>query len=254
MLVRATPRSVSARLISRGERLRVPGGRPPRRLRRLALCRDGRRDHASLLHQLPDERGRAMPPRPCFTTPEGPDRSRRPVSLVAEIADEYRRAQDRVRRAGQGPHRRVRHRRADRLLHPGASLSCPAPSRHPAHARLDLRQPRQDHAALHSHSTRTASSIFHPAWWIDEDGQAPWPHADPTKDVKDGKWKPVMHPAECLEYVKLEASSITRSPSGRINTPRRREPRARACAHGSGDVSTPLVRNSQTHFETKGTR
>ena len=56
--------------------------------------------------------------------------------------------------------------------------------------------------------THRVFQIFHPAWWIDDDGKHPGPFTPiSTKDVKEGRWKPVMHPGECLEYVKkLEAS------------------------------------------------
>jgi len=56
--------------------------------------------------------------------------------------------------------------------------------------------------------THRVFQIFHPAWWIDDDGKHPAPFTPiTTKDVRDGRYKPVMHPAECLEYVKkLEAS------------------------------------------------
>lgn len=56
--------------------------------------------------------------------------------------------------------------------------------------------------------THRVFQIFHPAWWIDDAGKHPAPFTPISyEDVRIGKWKPVAHPAECLEYVKkLEAS------------------------------------------------
>src|SRR4051812_9767300 len=51
--------------------------------------------------------------------------------------------------------------------------------------------------------THRVFQIFHPAWWIDDSGNHPGPFTNISlSDIREGKWKPVAHPAECLEYVK----------------------------------------------------
>ena len=59
-----------------------------------------------------------------------------------------------------------------------------------------------------SMDTHRVFQIFHPAWWTDPDGKHPEPLTPITyDDVKGGKWKPLAHPREALEYCKqLEAT------------------------------------------------
>ena len=132
------------------------------------------------------------------------------VSLVAEIADEYRKkhkiasaAQDKVRIAAFGIDAQIG------FCTPGASLFVPG-AVEDTQRTLGWIYGNLDKITQLAFSldTHRVFQIFHPAWWIDEDGKHPGPFTPiSTKDVKDGKWKPVMHPAECLEYVKkLEAS------------------------------------------------
>jgi nicotinamidase-related amidase len=50
--------------------------------------------------------------------------------------------------------------------------------------------------------THIPHQIFHPCWWIDDQGQHPKPYTLITfQDVKDGKWKPVIQPKDSREYV-----------------------------------------------------
>ena len=54
--------------------------------------------------------------------------------------------------------------------------------------------------------THRAWQIFHPTWWIDENGNHPEPFTPIIYvDIKSGKWRAVSHPLESIEYVrKLE--------------------------------------------------
>ncbi len=54
-----------------------------------------------------------------------------------------------------------------------------------------------------SMDTHRVFQIFHPAWWIDDRGQAPTAvHADHLGGRAPRRWQPIAHPAECLEYTK----------------------------------------------------
>lgn len=51
--------------------------------------------------------------------------------------------------------------------------------------------------------THTPHQIFHPCWWVDENGNNPAPYTAITlADLDAGKWKPVIAPKESREYVK----------------------------------------------------
>lgn len=50
--------------------------------------------------------------------------------------------------------------------------------------------------------THIPHQIFHPCWWIDENGNNAPPFTPITlQDLDDGKWKPVIAPVESREYV-----------------------------------------------------
>jgi nicotinamidase-related amidase len=110
--------------------------------------------------------------------------------------------------------------------------------------------------ALHfSMDTHRVFQVFHPAWWTDENGQHPAPFTPiSVDDVKSGKYKPVSHPRECLEYVKkLEQSgkySLTIWPFhallGGVS-------HALVPALMEAAIFHSVTRLQQTHFETKGT-
>ena len=55
--------------------------------------------------------------------------------------------------------------------------------------------------------THTLYQVFHPAWWVDADGNHPVPLTPiSAADVEAGRWRAVRHEPESLEYVrKLEA-------------------------------------------------
>jgi len=50
--------------------------------------------------------------------------------------------------------------------------------------------------------THNPFQIFHPCWWIDENGKNPPPFTAITlQDLHDGKWKPVVNPIGSIQYV-----------------------------------------------------
>lgn len=50
--------------------------------------------------------------------------------------------------------------------------------------------------------THTPFQIFHPAWWINNEGNNPTPFTAITlKDIDDGKWKAVINPIGSRNYV-----------------------------------------------------
>jgi nicotinamidase-related amidase len=179
------------------------------------------------------------------------------ASLVAEIAEDYRKkhkvapsAQDKVRIAAFGIDAQIG------FCTPGASLFVPG-AVEDTQRTLDWLYRNLDRLTQLAFSldTHRVFQIFHPAWWIDDDGKHPAPFTPiSTKDVKDGKWKPVMHPAECLEYVKkLEASGKYTLTIWPYHTLLGGVSHALVPALMEAAMFHSLVRNSQTHFETKGT-
>ena len=51
--------------------------------------------------------------------------------------------------------------------------------------------------------THTPHQIFHPCWWIDENGNNPAPYTPITlQDLDNGKWRPVIDPIRSRQYVK----------------------------------------------------
>ena len=54
-----------------------------------------------------------------------------------------------------------------------------------------------------SMDTHTPHQIFHPCWWIDENGEHPAPYTVITlKDLDEGRWRAVINPQASREYVK----------------------------------------------------
>lgn len=54
-----------------------------------------------------------------------------------------------------------------------------------------------------SMDTHTPHQIFHPCWWIDENGEHPALYTVITlKDLDEGKWRAVINPQASREYVK----------------------------------------------------
>lgn len=66
--------------------------------------------------------------------------------------------------------------------------------------------------------THTPHQIFHPCWWIDEQGSNPAPYTTVTlADLDSGKWKAVINPIASRDYVgHLEQDGKRPSASGHI--------------------------------------
>jgi nicotinamidase-related amidase len=103
--------------------------------------------------------------------------------------------------------------------------------------------------------THRVFQIFHPAWWIDDEGKNPAPFTNISlADVREGKWKPIAHPAECLEYVKqLEKAGKYVLTVWPYHTLLGGVSHALVPALMEAAMFHALVRQAQTHFETKGT-
>lgn len=179
------------------------------------------------------------------------------AALVAEAAEVYRKkhrvrpaAEDKLRIAAFGIDAQIG------FTSPGASLFVPGAvedtERTIAWLYANLDKITQLHFSLDTHRV---FQIFHPAWWIDDAGAHPAPFTPISlEDVKSGKWKPVMHPVECLEYVKrLEASGKYVLTVWPYHTLLGGVSHALSPALMEASIFHSLVRSSQAHFETKGT-
>lgn len=110
--------------------------------------------------------------------------------------------------------------------------------------------------ALHfSLDTHRVFQIFHPAWWVDQSGQNPPPFTVIShEDVRSGRWMPVSHPRESLEYTKrLETSGKYVLTIWPYHTLLGGLSHALVPALMEAAIFHALARNRQTHFETKGT-
>ncbi len=103
--------------------------------------------------------------------------------------------------------------------------------------------------------THRVFQIFHPAWWLDEHGRHPEPFTTITvKDLRDGKYRPVAHPQECLEYVKrLEKDGKYMLTVWPYHTLLGGVSHALVPSLMEAAMYHAIVRSAQTHFETKGT-
>jgi nicotinamidase-related amidase len=97
--------------------------------------------------------------------------------------------------------------------------------------------------------------IFHPAWWIDRDGNHPPPFTAITSaDVTSGTWTAVSHPREALEYTKkLEATGRYVLTIWPYHTLLGGLSHALVPALMEASMFHAIARSHQTHFETKGT-
>ena len=179
------------------------------------------------------------------------------VALVAEAADAFKKkskiapaSQDKLRVAAFGIDCQVG------FCTPGASLFVPGAvedtSRTIEWLYKNLERITQVAFSLDTHRV---FQIFHPAWWIDDDGKHPAPFTNISlADLRNGKWKPIAHPAECLEYVKqLEQSGKYVLTVWPYHTLLGGVSHALVPALMEAAIFHALVRQAQTHFETKGT-
>ncbi|MBI2571060.1 MAG: nicotinamidase [Candidatus Schekmanbacteria bacterium] len=106
-----------------------------------------------------------------------------------------------------------------------------------------------------SMDTHRVFQIFHPAWWVDKDGHHPAPlTAIPLDDVRSGRWLPIAHPKECLEYCqRLEATGKYVLTIWPYHTLLGGVSHALVPALMEAAIFHSIVRRHQTHFETKGT-
>lgn len=179
------------------------------------------------------------------------------VGLVSEAALAYRKqhkvapaSQDRMRIAAFGIDCQVG------FSTPGASLFVPGAVEDTSRI-IDWLYRNLDKITQVAFSldTHRVFQIFHPAWWIDDDGKHPAPFTNISfADVREGKWKPVAHPAECLEYVKqLEKAGKYVLTVWPYHTLLGGVSHALVPALMEAAMFHALVRQAQTHFETKGT-
>jgi nicotinamidase-related amidase len=179
------------------------------------------------------------------------------AALVAEAALEYRArhgvlpsAKDRIRVAAFGIDAQIG------FCAPEASLFVPGAiedtERTISWIYRNLDKITQLHFSLDTHRV---FQIFHPAWWIDDAGKHPAPFTPISyEDVRAGKWKPIAHPAECLEYVKkLEATGRYVLTIWPYHTLLGGVSHALVPALMEAAIFHAVARTSQTHFETKGT-
>jgi len=139
---------------------------------------------------------------------------------------------------------------------PGASLYVPGAVEDTARTLKWLYGNLDRITGLHfSMDTHRVFQIFHPAWWSGPDGKPPAPFTPVLyEDVRKGRWTPLVHPRESLEYVKkLETTGkyvLTIWPYhtllGGVSHALVPSLMEAAIFHG-------LLRKHQTHFETKGT-
>ncbi len=103
--------------------------------------------------------------------------------------------------------------------------------------------------------THRMFQIFHPAWWVDRDGNHPPPFTAITHaDVTSGKWTAISHPREALEYTKkLEATGRYVLTIWPYHTLLGGLSHALVPALMEAAMFHAIVRSHQTHFETKGT-
>jgi nicotinamidase-related amidase len=179
------------------------------------------------------------------------------VGVVAEAADAYQKknkvapaSQDKMRIAAFGIDCQIG------FSTPGASLFVPGAVEDTTRTIEWLyRNLDKITQVAFSLDTHRVFQIFHPAWWIDEDGKHPPPFTNISLgDLREGKWKPVAHPAECLEYVKqLERAGKYVLTVWPYHTLLGGVSHALVPALMEAAMFHALVRQAQTHFETKGT-
>lgn len=142
------------------------------------------------------------------------------------------------------------------FIHPEASLAVPG-AVEDTRRTLDWLYSNLDKiTGLHfSLDTHRVFQIFHPAWWTDADGNHPAPFTPIRyEEVKAGKWVPLRHPKESLEYCqKLETQGRYVLTIWPMHTMLGGLSHALMPALMEASIFHAIVRQRQTHFETKGT-
>ncbi len=142
------------------------------------------------------------------------------------------------------------------FIHPEASLCVPGAVEDTRRTIEWLYTNLDKITGLHfSMDTHRVFQIFHPAWWIDANGNPPPPLTVITHaDVEAGTWRPISHPREALEYTKtLEATGKYVLTIWPYHTLLGGISHALMPALMEAAIFHSIVRNRQTHFETKGT-
>lgn len=179
------------------------------------------------------------------------------AALVAEAAKVYRTthligdaSKDKVRIAVFGIDPQVG------FCTPGASLFVPGAVEDTRRAIEwiygNLDRITQLHFSLDTHSV---FQIFHPAWWVDANGEHPAPMTVIREsDVMARRYRPIAHEDECLEYVrKLEASGKYVLTIWPYHTLLGGVSHALVPALMEAAIFHALVRGTEPRFETKGT-
>jgi len=106
-----------------------------------------------------------------------------------------------------------------------------------------------------SMDTHRVFQVFHPAWWMDKDGNHPSPLTPITSaEVMRGDWIPIAHPRESLEYTKrLESTGKYVLTVWPFHTLLGGVSHALVPSVMEAAIFHSVARNRQTHFETKGT-
>ena len=179
------------------------------------------------------------------------------AALVAETAESYREhhqiqssAQDKERIAAFGIDCQIG------FCHPQASLFVPGAVEDTQRVIEWIYRNLGQITGLHfSMDTHRVFQIFHPAFWIDTNGHHPDPFTVVTvDDVRSGRWMPIAHPKECLEYCRqLEAQGKFVLSIWPYHTLLGGISHALVPALMEAAIFHSLVRRRQTHFETKGT-
>jgi nicotinamidase-related amidase len=179
------------------------------------------------------------------------------ASVVAELAEAHAKkhgilpsAQDKFRICAFGIDAQVG------FCTPGASLFVPGAVEDTDRAIRFLYANLDKITALHfSMDTHRIFQIFHPAFWIDAQGKHPAPFTPIShEDVKTGRWQPIAHPKEALEYTKkLETSGKYVLNVWPYHTLLGGLSHALVPALMEASIFHAVARRHQTHFETKGT-
>jgi nicotinamidase-related amidase len=139
---------------------------------------------------------------------------------------------------------------------PGASLFVPGAVEDTRRAVEWIYRNLDRLTGLHfSLDTHRVFQIFHPGWWKGPDGRPPAPFTPITaEEVRAGRWTPISHPRECLEYCqRLESSGKYVLTIWPYHTLLGGVSHALAPGLMEASIFHAVARSRQTHFETKGT-